>query len=151
MTENKSPEKDKPAKKPAAKKKPAKKIKPTPANPLAGDADKGRGAKKGDGFEGPPESNRKPPQGEKGETMHGAKPHVKLTPAQVEAIQETLDRITDLAVELGPAKKKLDEAKEKADRAAKAVAQLNADRTKLLNHLVDIRSGTWQTRLALGD
>jgi len=114
-------------------------IKPTPANPLAGDD-----------FERPPKSNRKTPAGNAGAMMHGAKPHLPMTPAQLEAIGETLDRIADLELDLAPAKKKLESAKDNADRAKKAVDGLLADRKKLLEHLIEIRSGKWQLKLPLG-
>ena len=83
--------------------------------------------------------------------MHGAKPGIKLTPAQVDAIEETLDKVADLSISLGPAKQKLDKASESASKAKKVVDGLNADRKKLLDHLVEIRSGSWQTRIPLGD
>lgn len=103
----------------------------------------------GDGFEGPPESNRTP-VGNEGAVMHGAKAHLPLTPAQVEAIAETLDRVADLELDIAPAKKALDQAAEKAEKAKKAVSGLNADRKKLLEHLVEIRSGKWQMKIPLG-
>jgi len=103
-----------------------------------------------DKWEDKPESNRKKPAGNDGAIMHGAKPHLPMTPAQLEAIQETLDRVADLEADLAPARKKLESAKDGAEKAKKAVDGLVADRRKLFDHLVEIRSGKWQLKLPLG-
>ena len=81
--------------------------------------------------------------------MHGAKPHVKLTPAQMEAVEETLDKISDLAQDLSPVLSDISNAEKKLKKAKTLSSALTSDIGKLRNHLDAIRSGTWQGRLPL--
>lgn len=81
--------------------------------------------------------------------MHGAKPHVKLTPVQMEAVEETLDKISDLGGDLAPVLSDISKAEKKLKTAKATSSALTSDIGKLQKHLIAIRSGTWQGRLPL--
>ncbi len=81
--------------------------------------------------------------------MHGAKPHVKLTPVQMEAIEETLDKISDIGRDLAPVLSDISNAEKKLKKAKGLSSALTSDIGKLQKHLIAIRSGTWQGRLPL--